>query len=94
MSIGIGFYLYKENHDSVVMNSIANIENELRKNSIIENKEYSEEDLKNIKTELEKTLKDMENKKTIMALLWGDYSKYDKLVASIKKEVKTIDEQI
>lgn len=94
ISTGIGVYLYKENHDSVVMEIIVNYENELSKSSLIDDKEYSEEDLQKLKTELEDVFKDVESKKSTMEILWGDYSHYDKLVEDIKMEVRTIDEQI
>lgn len=94
ISTGVGVYLYKENHDSIVMDIIVNYKNELSKNSIEEDKEYSEEDLQNLKTKLEEVLKNVENKKSTMEILWGDYTQYDKLVENIKCEVKTIDERI
>lgn len=92
--IGTGVYFYKQNHDAVVINMIENYENELSKNSIVENKEYSEEDLQKLKKELEKILIDMESNKSSMEILWGNYSQYDKLAESIKKEVKIVDEKI
>lgn len=94
ISTGIGVYLYKENHDSIVMDIIVNYKNEVSKNSVVEEKEYSEEDLQNLKTKLEEVLKNVENKKSSMEILWGDYTQYDKLVENIKCEVKTIDERI
>lgn len=94
IAIGIGVYLFKENHDSVVMNTIMNFEEELSKNSMIVDEEYSEQDLEKLKSELEKVLKDVEGKKPTMEILWSDYSQYDKLVESIKTEVKAIDEKI